>query len=452
MNTIKKLKNCETIVEEDVKVIPNFTRSPYYPLAVKKGSGSILEDADGNKYIDFLSSAAALNVGSCHPKVVQAIIDQAKDLIHYTPGYMYMEAQIELANKLIEITPGTFEKKVAYGVSGSDAIDGAIKLARASTGRSKIISFTKSYHGSTYGAISVSTVSLNMRRKIGPLLPDIYHIPYPDCYRCEFGKKEESCNMECLGQLRSKFKSYLPPEEVAGIIMESIAGDAGLVVPPLKYMDELNKICKEHGILLIIDEIQQGFGRTGKWFGIENFNIIPDIIVMGKAISSGMPLSAIVASSKIMDSLEDPAHLFTMAGNPVCCKAALATIEVIEEENLLEHTLEIGQYLINRFRKMKDKYPIIGDVRGLGLSIGVDLIKDEVTREPNYEAAAKICYRSWEKGLIVTFFANCVLRIQPPLNITREEIDQALLIIEESFDDYLGGDIPDKVLEIAKGW
>lgn len=449
---MKKLDKCTMIVDQDIQVIPQFTRSPYYPLAVKKGYGSILEDVDGNKYIDFLSSAAVLNVGSCHPKVVQAIIDQTKELIHYTPGYMYLEAQVELAKKLIEITPGTFKKKVAFGLSGSDAIDGVIKLARAYTGRRKIISFTKSYHGSTYGAISVSTVSLNMRRKIGPLLPDIYHISYPDCYRCDFGQDLENCRMECLEQLKINFKSYLPPEEVAGIIMESIAGDAGLVVPPQKYIDGLYNICKEHGILFISDEVQQGFGRTGRWFGIDNFNIVPDIIAMGKGISSGMPLSAIVASSEIMDSLDDPAHLFTMSGNPVSCKAALATIQVIEEENLLAYTLKTGEYVRECFRKMKEKYSIIGDVRGLGLSIGVDLIKNIDTKERNYEAAAKICYRCWEKGLIVTFFANSVLRIQPPLNISKKEVDAALDIIEEAINDYLEGDIPDEVLEIAKGW
>jgi 4-aminobutyrate aminotransferase len=449
---VKNLENCTKIVDEDIVFIPQFTRSPYYPLAVKKGYGSILEDADGNKYIDLLSSAAVLNVGNCHPKVVKAIIDQTEELIHYTPGYMYLEAQVELAKKLIEITPGNFKKKVAFGLSGSDAIDGAIKLARAYTGRSKIISFTQSYHGSTYGAISVSTVSLNMRRKIGPLLPDVHHIPYPDCYRCIFGKNIKSCNMECLEQLKLNFKSYLPPEEVAGIIMEPIAGDAGLIIPPQKYMDELYNICKENKIIFISDEVQQGFGRTGRWFGIENFNIVPDIITMGKGISSGMPLSAIVARSEIMDSLEDPAHLFTMSGNPVSCKSALATIQVIEEEKLIAYTLEVGKYVMECFRKMKDKYYIIGDVRGLGLSIGVDLINNIDTKERNYEAAAKICYRCWEKGVIVTFFANSVLRIQPPLNISKKEVDVSLNIIEEAINEYLDGNIPDKVLEVTKGW
>ncbi len=447
-----KLEKCMRIVDEDIDVIPKFTRSPYYPLVVKKGYGSTIEDADGNKYIDFLSSAAVLNVGSCHPKVVQAITDQAKELIHYTPGYMYLEAQVELAKKLIEITPGNYKKKIAFGLSGSDAIDGVIKLARAYTGKNKIISFTQSYHGSTYGAISVSTVSLNMRRRIGPLLPDIFHITYPDCYRCIFGKKEENCNLECLEQLKYNFKSFLPPEEIAGIIIEPIAGDAGLVIPPQKYIDALYEICKENKILFIIDEVQQGFGRTGMWFGIENFNIIPDIIAMGKGIASGMPLSAIGGRDEIMESLEDPAHLFTMSGNPISCKAALATIQVIEEENLLEYTLKTGSYLKENFLKMKAKYPIIGDVRGLGLSIGVDLIKDIKTKEQNYEAAAKICYRCWEKGLILTFFANSVLRIQPPLNITQKEIDMALNIIEEAIIEYIDGDISDEVLKIAKGW
>ncbi|WZL74028.1 aspartate aminotransferase family protein [Clostridiaceae bacterium 35-E11] len=449
---MRKIENCMKVVEEDIRVIPKFTRSSYYPLVVKKGHGSIVEDADGNKYIDFLSSAAVLNVGSCHPKVVQAIIDQTKELIHYTPGYMYLEEQVDLAKKLITITPGKYKKKVAFGLSGSDALDGVIKLARAYTGRNKIISFTQSYHGSTYGAISVSTVSLNMRRKIGPLLPDIFHANYPDCYRCVFGKNEENCNLECLEQLKINFKSFLPPEEVGGIIVEPIAGDAGLVIPPQKYMDELYNVCKENKILFISDEVQQGFGRTGKWFGIENYNIVPDIIAMGKGIASGMPLSAIAGRDKIMKSLEDPAHLFTMSGNPITCKAALATIQVIEEENLLEYTRKTGAYVKESFLKMKDKYSIIGDVRGLGLSIGVDLIKNKETKERNYEAAAKICYRCWEKGLILTFFANSVLRIQPPLNITKKEIDTALEIIEEAMTEYLNGNIPDKVLEVAKGW
>ncbi|MBA1336054.1 MAG: Pyridoxal phosphate-dependent aminotransferase [Firmicutes bacterium] len=447
-----KIDKCMEVVKKDDEIISPAARVPYYPLVIKRGHGAIIEDIDGNEYIDLLSSAAALNTGHAHPEVVKAIKEQINDFIHYTPAYMYHQPLVQLANKLIEITPGDFKKRVAFGLSGSDANDGMIKLARAYTGRSKIISFIQSYHGSTYGAISLSALSLNMRRKIGPLVPDIYHIPYPDCYRCAFGQKRESCNMECLKQLEIAFEYYLPAEEVAAVIMEPIAGDAGLVMPPQKYMDKLYGICKENDILFVSEEVQQGFGRTGKWFGIEHFGIVPDAIIMGKSIASGMPMSAIVAREEIMQAWEAPAHLFTMGGNPVSCRAALATIDIIRKENLLEHAHKLGEYVEHRFNQMKEKYELIGDVRGIGLSIGVDLVTDRATREKAKEAAAKICYRCWEKGIILTFFANSVLRIQPPLIITREQIDKALDIIEEAIKEYLAGDIPDEVLRVAKGW
>ena len=447
-----KKDKCWEIVRQDDEVISPSSRVPYYPLVIKKGHDAIVEDMDGNEYIDLLSSAGALNTGHSHPKVVEAIIRQVKEFIHYTPAYMYHEPLVKLAKRLCEITPGNFKKRVAFGLSGSDANDGMIKLARAYTGRKKVISFLQSYHGSTYGAISLSAISLNMRRKIGPLLPEVHHIPYPDCYRCPFGKSEESCSLECLKQLESAFSSYIPPEEVAAVIMEPIAGDAGLVVPPRKYLDNLYRLCKVHGILFVSEEVQQGFGRTGRWFGIEHFGIEPDAIVMGKSIASGMPLSAIVAKEEIMQAWEAPAQHITPAGSPVSCVAALATIEVILEEGLLEHTRNIGSYALDRLCKLKDKYELIGDVRGLGLSIGVDLVKDRATKEKAGEAAAKICYRCWEKGVVLTFFAGSVLRIQPPLVISRGQMDKAIDIIEQAIMEYLAGDIPDRVLQIAKGW
>jgi 4-aminobutyrate aminotransferase len=440
------------LVARDSKVIATAARVPYYPLVIKRGHGSIIEDVDGNEYIDMLSSAGATNTGHSHPKVVKAITDQVKEFIHYTPVYMYHEPLVRLAEQLIEITPGKFKKKVMFGLTGSDANDGMMKLARAYTGRSKIISFIGAYHGSTYGSISISALSLNMRRKIGPLVPDIFHINYPDCYRCKCFKKVDTCNLECLNELQDKFTTYIPPEEVAVIVMEPIAGDGGIIVPPEKYIKKLYEICQENGILFAVDEVQQGFGRTGKWFSIEHFGVDPDIIVMGKSIASGMPMSAIVAREEIIESLQPPAHLFTTIGNPVCCQAAIATIEVIKEEELLKAAEEKGEYLKGKFNKLKRKYPMIGEVRGLGLSIGVDLVKDRKTKERYHEACAKICYRCWEKGLLLTFFANNVLRIQPPLVITMEEMDKAVDIIEEAMKDFLAGDIPDSVLETSKGW
>lgn len=448
----RDIKKCQELVERDRKVIATGARVPYYPLVVKRGHGAIIEDADGNEYIDLLSSAGATNTGHSHPKVVKAIKDQAEEFIHYTPAYMYHEPLIKLAERFVEITPGNFNKKVMFGLTGSDANDGMMKLARAYTGRTKIISFVGAYHGSTYGAISISALSLNMRRKIGPLVPDIYHINYPDCYRCKCGKKVEDCNLECLNELQEKFTTYLPPEEVAVIIMEPIAGDGGIVIPPEKYVKKLYEICKKHGILFAVDEVQQGFGRTGKWFAIEHFGVDPDIIVMGKSIASGMPMSAIVAREEIMESVGPPAHLFTTIGNPVCCQASLATIDVIEGEGLIQAATEKGNYLKSKFEELKEKYNMIGDVRGLGLSIGVDLVKDRETKERYQEACAKICYRCWEKGLLLTFFANNVLRVQPPLVITMEQIDKAIEIIEEAIKEFLAGEIPDEVLKTAKGW
>lgn len=447
-----KTDKCVEIVRQDEKVLSPSSRMPYFPLVIKRGHGAVLEDMDGNEYIDLLSSAGALNTGHSHPKVVEAVIKQVQDFIHYTPVYTYHEPLVKLANRLTDISPGKFKKRVAFGLSGSDANDGMIKLARAYTGRSKIISFIQSYHGSTYGAISLSALSLNMRKKIGPLLPDIHHIPYPDCYRCMFGKKVENCRLECLKQLEIAFEHYIPAEEVAAVIMEPIAGDAGLVVPPQKYVDSLYRLCKENGILFVSEEVQQGFGRTGRWFGIEHFNIVPDALVLGKSIASGMPMSAIVAREDIMQSWQAPVHVFTTAGSPVSCVAALATIEVILEENLLEHTRELGEYAMERFNRLKDKHELIGQVRGLGLSVGVDLVKDRDTKEKNGEAAAKICYRCWEKGVVLTFFAGNVLRVQPPLVISRQQMDKAIDIIEDAIVEYTAGEIPDKVLEIAKGW
>jgi len=448
----RDVTKCKELVARDNKVIATGSRMPYYPLVTKRGHGAIIEDADGNEYIDFLASAGATNTGHCHPKVVKAITDQAQELIHYTPVYMYNEPMIKLAEELIRITPGDFNKKVMFGLSGSDSNDAMIKLARAYTGRTKIISFEGAYHGCTYGAISISAISLNMRRKIGPLVPDVFHISYPDCYRCKCGKKEETCNLECLDELQEKFTSYIPPEEVAVIIMEPIAGDGGIIIPPKKYVKKLYEICKKHGILFAVDEVQQGFGRTGKWFGVENLDVDPDMMGLGKSIASGMPLSAVVAREEIIESVGAPAHVFTTIGNPICCQAALATIEVIEEEGLIKASEEKGEYLKIKFNKLKEKYSIIGDVRGLGLSIGIDLVKDRETKERYKDACAKICYRCWEKGLLLTFFANNVLRIQPPLVITMEELDKAVNIIEEAMQDFLAGSIPDEVLETAKGW
>lgn len=452
-NKQRDIRQCLRLVEEDKAITSPAAKLPYYPLVVRRGRGATVEDVDGNTYIDFLASAGAVNTGHCHPKVVEAIRKQSEELILYTHVYMYHEPVIELSKNLISITPGDYRKRVYYGLAGSDANDGIIKLARIATGRPKILAYLRAYHGSTYGALSMSAVSLPMHRGLGPLLPDIYHVPYPDTYRTPFpGMGEDEVSDYAIEQIRIAFSTNIPPDETAAIVIEPIQGDSGLVVPPVKYMKALRKLCDEYGILLVSEEVQQGFGRTGKWFGIENFDVIPDAIVMGKAIASGLPLGAVVARADLMEKWEAPAHLFTAAGNPVCCAAAVATISVIREENLLETATVLGAHIKKRFLQMQKKYEIIGDVRGIGLSIGVDLVKNRDTKERHCEAAAKICYRAWERGLLLSFFSGSVLRIQPPLVISKEQADQALDIINESFEDFYAGDIPDSIFETVKGW
>lgn len=449
----RNLENCLRLVEEDKAITSPAAKVAYYPLVVKRGRGAVIEDADGNEYIDLLSSAGAINTGHCHPRVVDAIKKQAEELILYTHVYMYHEPLIALTKELISIAPGDFRKRVFYGLCGSDANDGAIKMARTYTKRPKILSFIRSYHGSTYGALSLSGVSLPMHRGLGPLLPEIYHVPYPDPYRPPVpGMTPDQVSDYCIDYIRTAFSNHIPPDEVAAVFFEPIQGDSGLIVPPAKFVKDLRALCDEYGILLFSEEVQQGFGRTGKWFGIENFDVVPDAIILGKAIASGLPLGGCVARAELMENWEAPAHLFTAAGNPVCCAAALATINVLRDENLLAHTAELGAHVKSRFEEMQKKYELIGDVRGIGLSVGVDLVTNRDTRERHREAAAKICYRAWEKGLLLSFFSGSVLRIQPPLVISKEQMDSAMDRIEESIEDFVAGRIPDSVLETVKGW
>lgn len=447
---MKNVKKSLEIVARDEKAIAPSSRSPYYPFVAAYGRGATLKDADGNEYIDFSAGAASLNTGTCHPKVVEAIKNQAEKLLCYTIGYMYEESSVDLAEKLISITPGRFPKKVAYGLSGSDSIDGAVKFARKYTGRSEIISFRTAYHGCTYGALSASAICLNMRRGIGPMLPGFHHFQYPDCPHCPQNGRDGGCGLGCLEDIKKAFSLYLPPEEVAAVIFEPVGGDIGIVVPPARYVQELAALCREHGILFVSDEVQQGMGRTGRWFAIEHFNVEPDIVAISKSLASGMPLSALVMRTEIADSLRDPGHCFTLAANAVCCRAALATISVIEEEGLIAKSKILGENIMARLNEMKRHIPILGETRGIGLTIGQEVV--DTAGKPDRNACAKICYRCWEKGLILTFLSDNVLRIQPPLVITEDETARGLEILAQAACDYRNGLIGDEVLEFAKGW
>ena len=323
-------------VERDRACMGPTARIPYYDLVVDHARGALLYDVEGNEYIDLLAAATSANVGHSHPAVVEAICGQAQKVIQCSPAYFYHAPEVELVEKLAAIAPGDTPKKVVFGTSGSDANDAIIKFARAYTGRPYVVSFLGAYHGSTYGSMTLSALSLGMRRKMGPMLPGIYHIPYPDVQSAGVGHLSEPEQAEhFMRPLREMCGTYLPADEIACVVMEPIAGDAGIIVPPQAYVDALTAFCRENGILFAVDEINQGMGRTGKWWGIEQFGVEPDLMSVGKSLASGLPLSAIVGKADIMDSLSFPAHIFTTSGNPVCCAAALATIDVIEREGLL---------------------------------------------------------------------------------------------------------------------
>lgn len=434
------------------ELISPAARIPYYPLVVKSAHGATIEDSDGHFYLDFLSAACIANTGHAHPRVVEAIKKQADKLVHYNLAYAYTEEAIELAAELCRISPGRFPKRVAFGLSGSDANDCAIKLVRQATRRPNVVSYLRSYHGQTYGALSLSAVSLPMRRYMGPMLPGVFHAPYPDCYRCRFSARSGDCGLECLAALTNLFETTCPPEEVAAIFIEPIQGDSGVVVPPEAYIAGLQEACSKYGILLVSEEVQSGFGRTGRWFASGKWPAEPDLVIMGKAMASGMPLSAVVGRKELFDCWESPGHAISTSANPVSCAASLATIEVIEEEGLVDRARESGAYLKERFLEMAEKHPLIGDVRGEGLMLGVDLVTDRESRIRAVKETAKVSYAAWTRGLFMTFFSRSVLRIAPPLTVTREEMDRALAILDESLSDVEQGRISDGVLGSVKGW
>lgn len=431
---MSNLEKADRLIQEENTYYARSARINYYNLVIDHAHDATLVDVDGNQYIDLLASASAINVGHTNERVVKAISDQAQKLIHYTPAYFHHVPGIELSKRLAEIAPGKSPKMVSFGNSGSDANDAIIKFSRAYTGRQYIVSYMGSYHGSTYGSQTLSGTSLNMTRKIGPMLPSVVHVPYPDLYRRYKGESEHDVAMRYFDAFKAPFESFLPADETACVLIEPIQGDGGIVKAPEEYMQLVYQFCHEHGILFAIDEVNQGLGRTGKLWGIQQYkNIEPDLMSVGKSLASGMPLSAVIGKKEIMQSLDAPAHLFTTAGNPVCSAASLATLDVINDDHLVEKSAKDGAYAKQRFLDMQKRHPLIGDVRMWGLNGGIELVKDPQTKEPANEAATKVIYYAFAHGVVIITLAGNILRFQPPLVIPRQQLDQALQVLDDAF-------------------
>ena len=417
------------VVERDAKFMsPSFTRD--YPLVAKSGRGAMVEDVDGNVFLDSAAGIAVCSTGHCHPKVVAAIQKQAAELIHMSGTDFYYESLPLLAERLVKTVPGNEDKKVFFTNSGTEAIEGAVKLARYATKRDKMIAFYGCFHGRTMGSLSLTASKSTQRKGFGSLLGGVEHIPYPYAYRCALGHEPETCGEEILETLENQiFKRLFDPTEVAGIIIEPIQGEGGYVPAPKFFLQELQRICRQHGIMLITDEVQSGMGRTGKWWAFEHAGIEPDIITSAKGIASGMPLGAIIARSSVMD-WKPGSHGTTFGGNPVCLAASLATMDLIEG-GLMENAQKMGKYIFERTADWTNKFKIVGDVRGKGLMVGVEFVRDQRTKERAADLRNAIVDRAFHKGLLVLGAGENSLRLSPPLLIDQEQADFAVRTLEE---------------------
>ena len=443
-------EKCKEIVARDQRVIAPCQRFSYYPLAIEKVEGAVITDADGNNYIDFLSSASSLNLGGQHPAVTKAIHEQVNRYTQYVNAYMYNERTVEYAERLTSVYPGGVKAKIAFGNCGSDGNDCAVKFARAFTGRQKIIVFLNGYHGSTYGSSTMTTCSAKIHERMGPFLPEIYAFPF---YGIDVD--DETCEKECVAAIEQAFASYMPASEVAAVVIEPIQGDGGILPAHPIFMKKLHALCQKHGILFISEEVQQAFYRTGKFFAIENYDIVPDGIIMGKSMGAGLALGGFMARDEIMDCLPVPAHLFTLGGHALACAAGSAAFDVYQSEEFQAELREHIETLTAEAAALKDKHPdMISFVRSVGMSMGIGVCDpaQPESQSANNDACYKVLYRAYEKGLILISLAGNILRVQPPLVITSEQLRKAFSILDEAMNDFKAGLIPDDVFQYRAGW
>jgi 4-aminobutyrate aminotransferase len=419
------------VAADDRLISPSYTRS--YQLVARRGRGVRVEDVDGNEFLDFAAGIAVVSTGHCHPEVVAAIQRQAAELIHISGTDFFHQPLTDLAERLSAFAPMPGPHRFFYGNSGAEAIECALKLARYHTGRQHVISFLGAFHGRTMGALALTGSKPQQKRRFAPLMPGVTHVPFPYAYRAgvKDTNAEEEYALNCARYLEDKlFKTILPPEEVAAIFIEPVQGEGGYVVAPDNFMRELRAICTRHGILLVADEVQSGAGRTGKWWAVEHSGVEPDIVCMAKGIASGMPLGICMSRAEIMDWVPG-SHASTFGGNPICLAAAQATIEVLEREGVA-NAARVGEFILKRVRGWKQSHPLVGDVRGRGLMIGIELVKNKTTREPAAALRNRVETLAFERGLLVLGCGESSLRLCPPLIVNEHEATVALDILEDA--------------------
>ncbi|MCL5788552.1 MAG: acetyl ornithine aminotransferase family protein [Candidatus Marsarchaeota archaeon] len=412
-------------------IMQSFSR--WYPLVVDHGEGMYVYDVDDNKFLDFNAGIAVMALGHANQAVINAITLQAKKLIHYSFTDFLYEPALQLARRLQEIAPNGPKVKTYFGNSGAEANEAMIKSARWSTRRQYVVANTGAFHGRTYGAMTLSASKPVQRRYFGPLLPGVEHVPFPYCYRCPFKMSPDSCDLYCVDFLEEQvFEKYLPPEEVALFMTEPIQGEAGYIPAPDGYLPKLKRLLDKYGILLGVDEVQSGMGRTGAWFAVESSGIKPDYVSVAKALAGGLPLGALIGRSELM-GLDAGSHASTFGGNPVSCAAGCSVIDQIRKRKLLEHVKRSGEVLMSRMRELQTRHEHIGDVRGRGLMIGVELVKDPVGKDPDRRGLEELITNCWKRGLAVIGCGASTLRLAPPLIVQNEHIDQAVDILDQSF-------------------
>ncbi|HEX2729748.1 MAG TPA: 4-aminobutyrate--2-oxoglutarate transaminase [Rubrobacteraceae bacterium] len=408
------------------------------PMFVQEAKGALLTDVDGNTFIDFGGGIGVLNVGHSNARVVEAVKEQADRFLHTCFYVTEYEPYIELAEKLNALVPGDFEKRSFFVNSGAEAVENAVKIARSYTGRPAVIAFENAFHGRTMLGMSLTSKVNPYKKNFGPFVPEIYRVPAPYPYRCPVGKDcSGGCQGDCFGALEKAFVSYVDPGSVAAIIVEPVSGEGGFIPFPDFYLRQLRELCDEHGIVLIVDEVQTGFGRTGKMFAIEHSGVIPDIVTTAKSMGGGMPIGGVTGKAEIMDAVHTGGLGTTYGGNPLACAAALAVIEAFEEEDILGKANGLGERVMGAMREIQDKHPdFVGDVRGRGAMAAMELVKDAASREPDKERTGKVVETALQAGLLLLTagqYGN-VIRTLMPLNIAGDELEEGLAILARTFD------------------